>query len=126
MNRRLGAQIAALILYLGVSLFLAGCATDGQQTPGATTDVAKMEQQLQELRTVVASKTRGNYSDLAPEVAQLRESLQRVYQREHMDESWQELEPQLKTLEQQLRDESDKALSTLDDILEQMRTDLEP
>lgn len=125
MNSRMSGHVVTLMLVLFVGLFMVGCANAGQPTPGVDIDAESMEQQLEQLRTAIESQAQENYSDLAPQVEQLRQSLEQAYQEGDMAESWQELEPQLETLEQQLRDESDEALTTLDAIIEQLQADLQ-
>lgn len=124
-NARVTGHIATYVLVLFVGIFLMGCATAGQQTPDVGINADDVEQQLQQLRTAIESQTQENYSDLAPQVEQLRQALERAYQNGDMSESWQEIEPQLETLEQQLRDGSTDALATLDAVIEQMRADLQ-
>lgn len=126
MNNRNVGRIATFMLLVVASLFVSACAAAGQQTPDVDVDTDAVEQQLEQLRTAIESQTQEDYSDLAPQVAQLRQALEQAYQEGDMTESWQELEPQLETLEQQLRDESGDALSTLDAVINQMRSDLQP
>lgn len=125
MNNRSTRTVVALVLVTIIGLFVVGCANAGQPAPDVDVDTENIEQQLQQLRTTIESQAPENYSDLAPQVNQLRQTLEQAYQEGDMAESWQELEPQFETLEQQLRDESDEALATLDAIIEQMRTDLQ-
>lgn len=127
MKSRIIHPAAVLVFVLVVGLLVVGCANAGQQTPDVDMDmdVENIEQQLQQLRTTIESEAPENYSELEPQVNQLRQTLEQAYEETQMTEAWQELEPQFDMLEQQLRDESDEALATLDTIMEEMRTDLQ-
>lgn len=120
-------QVPAVLAYLILILFAVGCTSSpGEEAPALDMDNNMVVQQLEQMRTGLLSASPAAYPEIAVQVEHLRESLNRLYENRESSQTWQEVEPQLETLEQQLRNESDNALTTLDQIIETLRADMEP
>lgn len=121
---RRGLAVSACLVLI---LFALGCtASPGQEAPTLDVDNSQVVQQLEQLRTSLEASAPEDYPEIATQVERVRESLNQLYENGEASQTWQEVEPQLETLEQQLRNESDQALTTLDQIIETLRADMEP
>lgn len=120
-------QVPAVLACLILMLFAVGCTSSpGEEAPALDMNNSMIVQQLEQMRTGLETASPAAYPEIAVQVEHIRESLNRLYENRESSQTWQELEPQLETLEQQLRDESDEALITLDQVIERLRADMEP
>lgn len=119
-------RLFTTIVCLGFMLVGVGCATSGQKPLDGDLNQEQIVQQLEQLRSSIEATAQEEYPQLAAQVEQLRESIEQRYNNGNAPQLWQDVEPELETLERQLRNGSDDALETVDRIIDRLRTELQP